>query len=166
MEHTALAFFSDGAAEGDFAEDVGGEGVDDFAEIDGAGEGVIRDVREHDGELRVAVGAERVDALGAEEVEDAKLARLAPVRAVGGEGDAFGVVDELARDFEIGTAGEGYVVGFDHGADGGGGGEDESGDLAEFEKHDRTVNEGEGVESTVRDGEKKVEVANERERWW
>lgn len=154
MEHTALAPFSDGSAEGDLAEDVSGEEVDGLAEIDGAGEGAIGDVGEHDGELGVADGAERENAFGAEEVEDAKLAGLAPVRAVRGEGDVLGVVDELARDLEIGTAGEGDVVGFGHGADGGGGGEDESGDLAESEKHDWAMDEGEGVESAVGDGEK------------
>lgn len=106
-------------------------------------------------------------ALGAEELERADFAELAPVVAVGGGGDAGAVVGDDLGDDGGGAGGEVEVVGFGDLLCGVGGGDHDDGELAEFEVHRWAEFAGEDVEGAVRDGaEEVVDVSDEGELPW
>ena len=79
------------------------------------------------------------EASGAEELHQAHLAGLAPVRAVGGPGDVGVVVGGVFSGGGFGAGGEGDVVGFEEELGHGDGGADDDGEGAKAELHDGAV---------------------------
>ena len=89
--------------------------------------------------------------------------RLAPVVAVGGEGDVAGAVDEAVGHGHPGPAGEGRVAGPQSLLRGGRRGRHDGGRAAEAQEHDRAVRRGERPERPVRQAAQQMEVAEERQ---
>ncbi|RLN25032.1 hypothetical protein C2845_PM07G39680 [Panicum miliaceum] len=115
---------------------VGDEGV---AEVDHAASLRGADVGDQRGGLLLPDAAEGAGAARAEEAEHADAARLAPVLAVGREGDVAGAVDEAVGHGHPGPAGEGRVAGPQGLLRGRRRGRHDGGRAAEAQQHDRAV---------------------------
>lgn len=109
-------------------------------------------------------GSEGLDPPGAEELEDAELADVPPVGAVGREGDVGAAVEEVPRRVRLRAAAEGEVVRAEHLAGGARRGDDDGGDGAEGEPEDGAVGERQAAEGEVRPAAQLVEVADHRQR--
>ncbi|KAB8107084.1 hypothetical protein EE612_041650 [Oryza sativa] len=154
------------------AQDVVGEGAEQLPHVDGGARGRrLVELGDGDAHLLLAATAERLDLLGAEQVGGDELPRLAPVVAVGGEGDVGGAIGEDVGDGGARPRREHVVVSPEDGLGGARGRDDEVAHLAELEEHEAVggVLLGEVAEGDVRVGADEVHVAYHRQprrrRW-
>uniref|UniRef100_J3KVB2 Uncharacterized protein n=1 Tax=Oryza brachyantha TaxID=4533 RepID=J3KVB2_ORYBR len=103
----------------------------------------------------------RLEPLGAEELGEAHLARLAPVRAVGRPRDVAVVVGGVLAGGGLGPVGEHHVVRLEEELGHLDRRADDDGEGPEPERHDRAVALGELVDGTVRERAHQVEVADD-----
>jgi hypothetical protein len=137
----------------------------------GAGRGRARDGGDERGDLALADAAH---ARGAQELRQGRAARGAPEGAAGmREDDVLQAVGDPGGRGQRRAPRHGPVVGLERGAQRAGGGDDERGDGAQAEPHERrAVPGGQRGEGVVRDRAELVEVADEgqapraRERSW
>lgn len=101
------------------------------------------------GGLEGAGGGVGTDGAGAEELEDADFAHVAPVVAVGAEGEAGVAVPHDAGADAVGAVGAGRVLGSEDLLRRPRGGDDDGGGLAEVEVEDGAVLLGEAGEGVV-----------------
>ena len=150
--------------EGGAASDGAHHGEDALADIDRLTDGGgSADGRDQIGDLISADGGEGADASRAEELHDADLAHLAPVVAVGAEGDVAVVVPEDLDADGVGAVGVAGVVLLEHFAGEVAGGDDDGVDFAELEAHEGAVLLGEVGDGAEGEGGEEVHVADDGE---
>ena len=119
--------------------------------------------------LLVSDELKRGDLFRAEKLYDADFSGLAPIGAVGGEGDVRAAEGEVLGSGEWRLTSEDVIVGFEDEDGESGGGDHHGGDLAQVEVDNGAEFEGEVGQTVVGHVCEEVEVANDwkrrRRRW-
>jgi len=130
--------------ERDYAYQRARERHEHFGQVhDGARGFALRELPKHLRNLVFSNGAKGLDAVGAEEVDDAEFLQFPPAWAVGREAQVEPVVRELSEAHEGGPGCEVEVVGFEDFFGDSGGGNDDGLYGSETQRHERAVALGE-----------------------